>query len=95
MKNPLPTCDLLDRTHSFPCPYLFKIIGKADPGFLARAVAIVREELLADVDPSYRVRESVGGRHLAVTLEPVVQSAQQIIAIYRRLSALDGLVMLF
>jgi putative lipoic acid-binding regulatory protein len=95
MKNTLPTLDLLESTHAFPCPYLFKIIGKADQGFLARVVAVVREELLIEVDPPYRVREAVGGRHLAVTLEPVVQSAQQVIAIYRRLVGLDGLVMLF
>jgi uncharacterized protein len=86
---------LLDKTHAFPCPYLFKIIGKADQGFLARVLGVVREELLIEVDPPFRVREAVGGRHLSVTLEPMVQSAQQVIAIYRRLGVLDGLVMLF
>ena len=95
MKNSLPTVELLEKTHAFPCPYLFKIIGKADQGFSARVVAAVREELHIEVDPPYRVREAEGGRHLAVTLEPVVQSAQQVIAIYRRLCVLDGLVMLF
>lgn len=95
MKYSLPTIDLLEETHAFPCPYLFKIIGKADESFLARVVAAVREELLMDVDPPHRVREAVGGRHLSVTMEPEVQSAQQVIAIYRRLRVLDGLVMLF
>ena len=95
MKRSLPTFDLLEQTHAFPCPYLFKIIGNADEGFSARVVAIVREELLIEVDPPYHVRESVGGRHLAVTLEPIVQSAHQVIAIYRRLGVLDGLVMMF
>jgi putative lipoic acid-binding regulatory protein len=95
MKSSLPTLDLLEKTHAFPCPYLFKIIGKADQGLLARVVAVVREELQFEVDPPYRVREAVGGRHLAVTLEPVVQSAQQVVAIYRRLALLDGLVVLF
>ncbi len=94
MKN-LPTIDLLENTHAFPCPYLFKIIGKADDGFLAQVVAVVREELLIEVDPPHSVREAVGGRHLSVTLEPIVQSAQQVVAIYRRLRVLDGLVMLF
>jgi putative lipoic acid-binding regulatory protein len=95
MKSSLPIFDLLDKTHAFPCPYLFKIIGKADQAFLARVVAAVREELLIEVDPPYRVREAVGGRHLSVTFEPVVQSAQQVVAIYRRLGIIDGLVMLF
>ena len=95
MTNSLPTFDLLEKTHTFPCPYLFKIIGKADPGFLARVVAVVREELIIEVDPPYQVREAVGGRHLSVTLEPMVQSPQQVVAIYRRLGILDGVVMLF
>jgi putative lipoic acid-binding regulatory protein len=95
MTTSLPTFELLEKTHAFPCPYLIKVIGKADEGFLARIVAIVREELLLEIDPPYRVREAVGGRHLSVTLEPVVQSAQQVHAIYRRLANLDGLVMMF
>ena len=94
MNSALPTFDLLEKTHTFPCPYLFKIIGKANDGFLAQVVAVVREELLIEIDPPYRVREAVGGRHLSVTLEPVVQSAQQVVAIYRRLRVLDDLVML-
>ena len=95
MKNSLPNLDLLEKTHTFPGPYLFKIIGKADQGFLARVIAVVREELVIEADPPYRLREAVGGRHLSITLEPPVQSAQQVVAIYRRLGALDGVVMLF
>ncbi len=95
MKSSLPTLDLLEKTHVFPCPYLFKIIGKADEAFSARVVTIVREELLIEVDPPYHVRESAGSRYLSVTLEPVVQSAQQVISIYRRLGVLDGLLMMF
>lgn len=95
MKSTMPTFELLEKTHVFPGPYLFKIIGKADPAFLARVVNIVREELTIEVDPPYRVREAVGGRHFSVTLEPVVDSPQQVLAIYRRLSILEGLVMLF
>lgn len=91
----LPTFELLEKTHAFPCPYLFKIIGKAEQGFAARVVAAVREELLIETDPPFHLREAVGGRHISVTVEPTVQSAHQVLAIYRRLGALDGLVMLF
>ena len=90
----LPTVEVLEQTHAFPGPYQFKVIGKADHGFVARVIALVRIELLIDIDPPYRVREAVGGRHLSVTLDPVVQSAQQVIAIYRRLCGLDGVVIL-
>ena len=95
MSTPLPTADLLEKMHAFPGPYLFKIIGKADRGFLERVIAAVREELAIGSDPPYRVRDAVGGRHVSITLEPVVQSAHQVIAIYRRLGLVDGMVMLF
>jgi putative lipoic acid-binding regulatory protein len=90
----LPTIRLLESTHTFPGPYMFKVIGRTDLGFVARTVAAVREEIGGE-DPPYRVRESVGGRHTAVTLEPVVQTARQVLAIYRRLSQTVGLVMLW
>lgn len=95
MNHTLPTIELLEKMHDFPCPYLIKIIGKAENGLEARIVAVVREELLIEVDPPFSVREAVGGRHVAVTLEPLVQSAQQVIAIYRRLGTLDGVVLMF
>jgi uncharacterized protein len=90
-----PTIALLESTHTFPGPYIFKVIGKTDVGFVARTVAAVREALGDAEDPPYRVRESVGGRHIAVTLEPEVQTARQVLAVYRRLSHTVGLVMLW
>jgi putative lipoic acid-binding regulatory protein len=95
MNASLPTIDLLERAHAFPCQYLFKFIGKADQGLLARVIAVVREELAFETDPPFRVREAVGGRHMSITLEPTVQSAQQVLAIYRRIGTLDGVIMMF
>ena len=95
MNFSLPSIELLEKAHTFPCPYLFKIIGKAQAGLLEQAVAIVREELHLAADPTHRIRESAGGRHLSITMEPDVHSAQQVVAIYRRLQALDGVLTLF
>jgi putative lipoic acid-binding regulatory protein len=91
----LPAIELLESTHTFPGPYIFKVIGRAETGFVARTVAAVREALAGEVDPPYRMRESVGGRHIAITLQPTVQTAQQVLAVYRRLRPLVGLVMLW
>ena len=95
MKPTLPALALLETTHAFPGAYLFKIIGSADQSIVARIIAIFRQELAVDVDPPFRVRQSSGGRHLAVTVEPTVQTAHQVLAIYRRLSDVDGVLMLF
>ena len=54
----LPSIELLNNTHRFPGPYVFKAIGRAENGFAARVVAAVREELSGDVDPPFRVRRS-------------------------------------
>jgi putative lipoic acid-binding regulatory protein len=91
----LPAIELLESTHTFPGPYTFKVFGRTDPGFVARAVAGVREALGGAQDPPYKVRESVGGRHIAVTLEPEVQTAREVLAVYRRLRTTAGLVMLW
>jgi putative lipoic acid-binding regulatory protein len=91
----LPAIELLESTHTFPGPYMFKVIGRSDRGFVARTVAAVREELADEVDPPYSVRETSSGRHIAVTLQPTVDSAEQVLAVYRRLRLLVGLVFLF
>jgi putative lipoic acid-binding regulatory protein len=90
----LPAIELLENTHTFPGPYTFKVIGLAERGFVARAVAAVRDELAGAVDPPYRVRETASGRHVAVTVEPEVQTARQVLAVYRRLKVIAGLVVL-
>jgi putative lipoic acid-binding regulatory protein len=91
----LPAIELLESTHQFPGPYMFKVIGRVDNGFVARVVAAVREELAENVDPPFSVREAVGGRHVAVTLQPRLQSAHQVLAVYRRVRSLAGLVLLW
>jgi putative lipoic acid-binding regulatory protein len=91
----LPVIELLEKTHSFPGRYTFKAIGKVENGFAARVVAAVREELAFEIDPPHSLREAAGGRHVAVTLEPVVRSAQQVLAVYKRIRSVSGLVILW
>jgi putative lipoic acid-binding regulatory protein len=91
----MPAIELLEATHQFPGRYMFKVIGRSDRGFVARVVAAVRDELAEEADPPFRVRETAGGRHVAVTLTPMVQTAHQVLAVYRRIRPLAGLVMLW
>ena len=90
----IPTLELLETNHAFPAVYTFKAIGKANGGFLALAVAAVREELKLEADPPYHSRDAVGGRHVSVTIEPTVVTAADVIAVYRRLAGVEGLVMM-
>ena len=90
----MPPLDLLNQTHEFPCSYIFKAIGKVESGFAARVVAGVREELNQETDPPHRFRSSASGRHISVTLEPTVETAEQVLAIYERIASMAGLVVL-
>lgn len=91
----LPAADLLEQAHHFPGPYTFKVIGKPEHGFLARTLGAVREALALEMDPPFKVRESVGGRHIAITMVPNVQTAQDVLAVYGRLQTMVGLVYLW
>jgi putative lipoic acid-binding regulatory protein len=91
----LPSIELLESGHVFPGPYMFKLIGRTDNGFVGRAVAAVRDALSAEVDPPYTVRETTGGRYVSVTVETEVQTAEDVLAVYRRVHRLVGLVVLW
>jgi putative lipoic acid-binding regulatory protein len=89
-----PSIEALESVHAFPCTYQMKVIGESGDEFVSRVVAIIHEELPAQSDLEYSVRESSGGRHVAVTLMMAVQSAEQVRAIYARLGEVSGVTML-
>jgi putative lipoic acid-binding regulatory protein len=91
----VPSVALLEAVHAFPCPYMFKVIGRSEGGFVDRTLTLVREELrLAEVAAPFRVRRTPGGRHVAVTLELTMRTAEEVRGVYRRLLELAGLVLL-
>ena len=90
----LPSIELLESRHSFPCQYTMKVIGATDDNFTARVVFAARDELQLPEDPPFRIQTTKGGRHVSITLEAIFETPQQVLAVYSRLSQLDGLVML-
>ncbi|MFO0947353.1 MAG: DUF493 domain-containing protein [Planctomycetota bacterium] len=91
----LPTLELLESVHRFPGSFTFKVIGKVDGGFAARVVAAVRETLALEQDPPFRLRETANGRHVAVTVEPIVQTSREVLLVYERVKTISGVVMFF
>lgn len=85
---------LINATHKFPCSYLFKAIGHDVDNFVGRVVKVVREEIDESTEPPFHSRKSSNGKHVSVTIEPIVESSHQVIAIYDKLRDLDGLKML-
>ena len=91
----VPSLDLLKATHSFPCVYVVKAIGIVEQNFQALVVAAMRDELELTQDPTFQVRTTPDGKHVAVTLELRVATPESIIKLYHRILALPGLVMVF
>lgn len=94
-QQPTQLLDVVRQTHQFPCAYTFKAIGHDTDGFTARVIAAVREQLGQEVDPPFTTRSTAGGKHIAVTVEPTVQTAEEVVAVYQRLQGVVGIVMLF
>jgi uncharacterized protein len=94
MQAQLPPLELLESTHTFPTDFVFKVIGNAEDGFLGRALSAAREAAGLETDPAFTVRQSSGGKHVAVTLRVPTQNAQAVLTVYRSLSTLSGLELL-
>lgn len=89
-----PSVDLLESIHLFPGVYQIKAIGRAEDEFEARVVEAVYSHLAARSDLDYSVRSTPGGRHVALTLDITVQTAEQVRAIYAEIRDLKGLTLL-
>ena len=90
----IPNDDLLANNHAFPGTYQIKAIGKADDNFEGRVVAAAASELAGPGEVEHSVRETKGGRHIAVSLELTVQSPAQVRAIYAAIREVEGLSLL-
>lgn len=86
--------ELINATHDFPCSYLIKAIGHDRDNFVGRVLQAVRQELSESMEPPFHSRKSSNGKHVSVTIEPIVESSHQVLAIYANLQSLDGLKML-
>jgi putative lipoic acid-binding regulatory protein len=90
-----PSVELLESTHSFPGEFKIKAIGSADDDFENRIIEAVSAILPARSDLDYSVRSTPGGRHVAITLDLTVQTAEQVRAIYAEIQEVKGLTYLF
>jgi len=90
-----PSIELLESIHFFPGVYKIKAIGRADDAFESRVVEAVCSHLAARSDLDYSVRTTPGGRHVALTLDISVQTAEQVRAIYAEIREVEGLTLLF
>jgi putative lipoic acid-binding regulatory protein len=90
-----PSEDLLESSHPFPGTYQIKAIGTPEDDFVARVIEAVVSELATPDELDHKVRVTPGGRHVSLTMDMNVQSAEQVRAIYARIREVKGLTLLF
>jgi putative lipoic acid-binding regulatory protein len=95
MSDHRPSEELLESVHQFPGTYQIKAIGAAANDFPSRVVAAAAEELATPGEVDHSIRSTPDGRHVAVTMEITVQTAEQVRAIYARIHQVEGLALLF
>ncbi len=89
-----PSVELLESNHSFPGTYQIKAIGLAADDFEGRVIAAALSELAAPGELDTVSRLTPGGRHVSLTLDITVQTAEQVRAIYARIREVAGLTLL-
>jgi putative lipoic acid-binding regulatory protein len=75
-------------TTSFPSVYMFKLIVPSEN----RTIALV--ENLFEAETDILTKESDKGKYTSITAKQVVMSAEEITEIYRKASAIKGVMML-
>ena len=91
----LPALELLNNMHSFPGPFVFKVIGDAHDDFVGDALTLAMSPLHHSREVNYTSRTTSGGRHMAVTLTIQIESAQEVHLVYEKLLTMSGLRLLF
>lgn len=89
-----PPIDLLKATHSFPGPYIFKVIAQLEDTLIPRLLKAIREELDWTEDPKYSLRETAQGKHVAVTFELVMRTPEEVHQVYKRLLQEPGIILI-
>ncbi|MCU7798072.1 MAG: DUF493 domain-containing protein [Candidatus Thiodiazotropha sp. (ex Semelilucina semeliformis)] len=77
----------------FPCDFPIKVMGKAEPGFDALIVELVRKHAPDLHEGAVSSRSSKGGKWVSVTVTLRAESKSQIDAIYLDLTAHEKVVM--
>ena len=84
----------LEAMHTFPGPFMFKVIGENTDDFQRQAVEVVKS-VAPDAEPRVSRRESKGARHQSITMVVDVQNSQTVIDIYAKFSQLEGIKFMF
>lgn len=90
--NPAPANDAGETNFVFPTTYPLKVAGKNAVALEATVIEIVRRHVHDFDETTVTVRESKGGKYLAVSVTFTARSKPQLDAIYQDLTAHPDIV---
>lgn len=79
----------LNDVHTFPGPYLFKVIGPNTDSFVSLVVQGVILASGPDSNHQVTTRESSGGNHLSISITIEARSADHVLDVYRMFSTME------
>ncbi len=79
----------LEETSTFPCPYLYKFIVPANGGQLDEV-----KNVFKNLDVKLSTKASRTGKYDSVSIEMQVDSADQVISIYKQMESIEGIISL-
>lgn len=90
----VPTTTALEGAHQFPTWFTYKVFGPGTPEFHAQVVATA--ESVQDSEERIRTdsRSSGGQKYQCVSVEYLAPTAEDVQALYRELSGIDGVRMM-
>jgi len=77
----------------FPCDFPLKVMGRAEAGFEAHVVTLVRRHVPDLGEAAVQTRASGRGNYLSVTVRVRARSRAQLDALYRELTASERVLM--
>jgi len=86
---------LLEATHRFPCEYALTVIAHNREAVTEAVMKAVLEGLETAGEVGHEVRASRGGRYVSHRLSVPVQQAEEVLGLYARVRAVDGVVTVF
>lgn len=87
---------LLEVSHSFPGPFLFKLIFRSEDGVEEQLVARICEAAGVEVpDERPPTRASAAGRFVSMSLELTLPSAREVLRLYRVIGSQDEVISYF
>lgn len=95
MNKTTPMPDVFDSDNTpfdFPCQVPIKAMGRDEPAFPERILAIVQEHIASANAADLSARSSSNGKFVSVTIKVTAESREQLEAIYQQLHAAEDVL---